>query len=127
LDVFILKLIVLFCYLLDNLDYEDDEEDDEQIISNKKEFVPVVTERTARLNPYFKKEPIRAAGYFSRGIRPSFGPEHPPLLRHLIDTAWVTDPRLRPPMALIHLYIKDFFMSPENMVSSILSFILSFL
>jgi len=95
---------------------EDDEDEAAGVaLAPKAEFKPMVTERTARLNPYFKKEPIRAAGFFGRGIRPSFGPEHPPLLRHLIDAAWATDPKLRPPMTLVHLFIRDF-SSPEEMI-----------
>jgi hypothetical protein len=102
------------------VDIPEEEEDDDEAagmaIAPEAEFKPLVTERTARLNPYYKKEPLRAAGFFSRGIRPVFGPEHPPLLRHLIDAAWATDPKLRPPMALVYMYIRDFFNSPAEMI-----------
>ena len=53
-------------------------------IARTTKFKHMVTERTARLNPYHMKDPQRAALLFSRNIRPVFGDEHPPLLLHLI-------------------------------------------
>ena len=85
-----------------NNDVEEDHHDDEANINDDDsegggktrtnsidrttKFKPMVTERTARLNPYHKKDPQRAALLFSRNIRPVFGDEHPPLLRRMIES-----------------------------------------
>ena len=48
-----------------------------------------------RSNPLTGLDPYVAAGKLESGVRPEYGPEHPGMMKELIDTAWHTNPHYR--------------------------------